>query len=152
MKIRQADKKDLPQLKKLCLEAHKELAKFSEDITVNKKTESEVNREMDSILKDPFTKVLLAEEDDRIIGNIYIFFAPGLRREGTISNLFVIKSQRKKGVASKLMATAIEWLQKRGLKRIRMVVHKKNRTALSFLKKFGFKKEPIKVFWLIKSI
>jgi len=95
---------------------------------------------------------LAAEEGGKVMGNIYIFFTPGLRNEASISNLFVAKSQRRKKIGSALITEAINWLKQKGVKRVRMVVYRKNKNALSFLKKFGFKKEPIKVFWLTKPI
>lgn len=54
MKIREANKKDLPQLKKLCLEAHREFAKFSKDIIINKQTEKDVSREINLLFLRKF--------------------------------------------------------------------------------------------------
>lgn len=153
IKIRKADKKDLFQLKRLCLVAHKELAKFNKDMmAVNTQTEKEASQEVNLAFKDPFRKIFVAEKKGRIVGNVHIFFAPGLRKEGTIFNLFVIKSARRKGIASRLLTKAIDWSKKQKIKKVIMVIHKNNEDGLFFLKKFGFKKEPITVFWLTKSI
>jgi ribosomal protein S18 acetylase RimI-like enzyme len=150
VKIRKAKKKDLPQLKKLCFEGHKEIAQYSEDMVVDKYTKKEINQEMKRV--DPFSIRFVAEKGKEIVGNVSIMVCPHLRKEGTIYGLFVIKSQRRKGIGTKLMLKALEYLKKKSVKRVRVIVHRKNKIALSFLKKFNFSKEPIKVFWLTKRL
>lgn len=152
MKIRKATKKDLPQLTILCWENHKEMSKFTDDVVVNKKTKEGIKKEMSFTTKNVFTETLVAEENGKIIGNIDVHFTPGLRKEGSLYNLFVIKSKRGRGIGSELMNEGINLLKQKEIKSIRMIVHRKNINALSFLRKFNFKKEPIKVFWLRKLV
>lgn len=150
IKIRKSNKKDSSQLEKFCFEAHKELSKFSKDIVVNKKTRQAIKKEKNA--QEEFYKTFVAEKDGKVVGNASLFFAPGLRNEGTIFNVFVSKHQRRQGIGSKLVTEAAKWLEKHEIKEIRMVVHRKNKVGLLFLRKLKFKKEPIKVFWMAKSI
>ena len=152
MKIREAVKDDSAQLKNLFLEDQKYTRRFDEELVVNKQTKEEMEREVNRIFKEPKHKIFVAEEEEEVVGFIIPRFSPGITRSGWITNIFVSKSFRGRGIGSRLMKKGIDWLKKRGAKKVELTTYGVNQKALSFYRKFNFKKQPTNFVRLMKEI
>jgi len=152
MKIREAVKEDLPQIKSLFLESHKYTGNFDEEVVVNEQTKQEIERQADKIFEELNGKLFVAHQKDRIVGFIYATFSPGILKNGWIGEIFVTKAFRRKRVGSKLMEMGIGWLKQRGAKNAELTVYKTNQKALFFYKEHHFRKQPAKFIRLGKEI
>lgn len=152
MKIRKANKKDLSRLTRLSLEFHKLETRFDEDVVVNEQSRKELGRQVKEIFKSPDQMIFVAQKDEEIIGYVVARFSPGLCTSGRINEILVTKSERGKGIGTKLVERALSLLKKKGVKRVKLWVYKKNKKALTLYERLGFEKEPSKVFILGKEI
>ncbi len=59
--------------------------------------------------------------------------------EAYITNVSVLDTYSKKGIASSLLDNCINLIQKKGFKSISLEVNSNNNTTLQFYKKFGFR-------------
>jgi ribosomal protein S18 acetylase RimI-like enzyme len=89
--------------------------------------------------------VLVAEVDSKLAGyalsyikkNISVF---RVERYGYISDLYVKKEYRKKGISTLLKKETIKWFRQKGLKHASLMVHSGNNRAHGIYKKWGFQK------------
>lgn len=94
-------------------------------------------------IKSKNAVVYIAEIEGKLVGyclicikdNIAIF---NLKKIGYISDLFVKKGYRGKGISSEFMDAASKWLKNRKINHISLVVKKDNKSAYSIYKKWGF--------------
>ncbi len=152
MRIRQAVKNDLAQLKSLFWENQRYTQKFDKEVVVNEQTEKEIERDVEKVFKEPNNQIFVAEENKKIIGFIIANFSPGVIRSGWINEIFVTESFRKRRIGFKLMAKGLDWLKQKEAKKAELMTYKVNQKALSFYQKLGFKKEPAKFVRLGKLI
>src|SRR6185295_10197373 len=87
--------------------------------------------------------VLVAEDADGVLGYVFAAIEPAslkeLREEaGYIHDLVVDERARSRGVASRLMAAGIEWLQQRKVPRVLLTTATQNETAKRLFTKLGF--------------
>ena len=66
-------------------------------------------------------------------------------KKGYISNLFVMKKYRQKGIGKKLVQKAEEWLRKNGAHHATLEIHVDNKSALNFYHGLGFKDYTMKL-------
>lgn len=97
-----------------------------------------------SILQDESKKVLVAEENDSILGYIFCETVeqPPVYLEtrlGSINEISVDEKYRRHGVGSQLVDECIKWLKENGVKRINIVIALDNPISQGFWKKIGFK-------------
>jgi len=152
MKIREANKKDLPQLKKLFLESQKHEASFDPEVVINEKTPQRINQLIDEVFRNPGRMLFIAENQKNIAGYILVIYSPGVTKSGWVGEIFITESSRRKGIGSKLMNMATNWLKQKRAQAIKLTAYKTNKAALSFYKKQSFKKEPAKLINLTKPI
>ena len=138
MKIRKARKEDLNQHLELKREWFKEYSKLiGESIKFSKKGSTKI---FNDNLKNPQTIMLVAEGKDQIIGylwgrmTIYIY-----KKTGYFDDVFVRKEFRGKKIGTSLIKDFISIMKKKGVKRFRLGVSIRNKDALKFYKKLGFK-------------
>jgi len=106
-------------------------------------------------MKSGDIKIFGALEDKNFIGFIVAkvsYYPPIYLHEkyGSIDDIMVTSSYRKKGIGSMLLERAFDWFSSRGLKRVELNVVKKNQEAYSFYLKHGFKDYMHKLFLEVK--
>ena len=112
------------------------------------------------------TEILVAEEDDKLIGYIQVrltqveprtlmdrlraavcrILRRGQRqagRVGFIEDIYVVPSKREQGVATKLLLNRLNWFQRQHLVEIQAAIWASNDASLSFFRKIGF--EPFRL-------
>jgi len=135
MKFREANKKDLNGIIQILIESYISLEGSKELAKKEYKTELNYGHHF-----------FIAVEKKEVIGLIAWFYH-GLKKHCLIEiDRFAVKSEyRRKGVGRKLFQKLIENLNKYfskygGVRKVFLVTRKKNKRALIFYKKLGFKK------------
>lgn len=88
-------------------------------------------------LADPQRRLLLARDGDRIIGYAMLV-GPAGTAEVELSKFYLLPGQHGSGVATDLMAAALQWATDSGAHRIWLGVNRNNERAQGFYRKNGF--------------
>jgi len=134
--VRTANLSDIPQLVELLKELFSIEADF--DFDENKQVcglKLLLNSEKDCIL------VAQLQSDNKVLGmctiQTLISTAEG-GAVGLLEDLIVAADFRHQGIASKLVAGAVDWAERQGLKRLQLLADKNNLSALNFYEKQGW--------------
>lgn len=150
MKIRQATMKDFKELFKFRLLSKKEELKYSDTLKPLNQSTKFFKEYLELDLTKPDRILFVAIEDDKIVGSILSKFFTPLRiskykKKGYMSNLFIDKNYRKKGIALKLMKTGLKWLKDNNVHYISGEIHKDNTASQKLLAKVGFTNYTVKM-------
>ena len=80
---------------------------------------------------------LKAVEDNNIVGYISLYKSFD---EGDVVNLAVKEEYRRRGIATKLLESLIEWCKENGIGRLLLDVRESNNQAISLYSKKGFER------------
>tara|TARA_B100002003_G_scaffold206931_1_gene200965 strand:+ start:215 stop:676 length:462 start_codon:yes stop_codon:yes gene_type:complete len=149
MKIREATIKDFEKLKAIKLESKKDEMEYSDSLKPLGKTIEIYFEYFKEELKKENSVVFIAE-DKRPVGIIIATYFKPLRisrfaRKGYVSNLYILKSHRKKGIGKKLLDISLKWLKENNVKYISLEIHLENKKALEFYRNLGFKDYTLKL-------
>ncbi|MBI2079667.1 GNAT family N-acetyltransferase [Candidatus Micrarchaeota archaeon] len=94
-------------------------------------------------IKSKNSLVLVAEYWRELVGyslfqikdNVPIY---SITKLGHVSDLYIKKIHREKGVASKFKKEAFKWFKRKGLKQLSIMVHSDNKKAHKIYRKWGF--------------
>jgi ribosomal protein S18 acetylase RimI-like enzyme len=94
--------------------------------------------------------VFVAEDGGTVIGYVYAGLEPKSWKElrepaGFIHDVAVDESNRKSGVATRLMETALEWLHSRGAPRVLLWTADQNHSAARLFSHLGFRRTMIEM-------
>ena len=92
-----------------------------------------------SRVKQPIACLWLGDAIDQIEGD----------RHAYVFLLYVEPNHRRKGIASALMAKAVEWAKARGDRKISLQVFSDNQPALMMYEKLGYR---VQSFWMTRAI
>ncbi|MCB1582219.1 MAG: GNAT family N-acetyltransferase [Xanthomonadales bacterium] len=138
MKFRQAQKKDLPQLVQML--ADDPLGAKRENPTLPL-TESYLQA-FATIDKDPNNELIVAEQDQQIIGMLQLTFIPYLTYQGSwrclIEGVRVHKDHRGQGVGRLLFEWAIKRGRERSCQLVQLTSDKQRSDAIRFYQQLGF--------------
>jgi len=95
-------------------------------------------------IKDGNSKLLVAIVDDKIVGYIlgWVKERPPifkLKKVGYISDCFVVKEFRGKGIGEKLTQRMLAWFRTKKLNHVELVVTSRNKLGLTVWENLGFK-------------
>jgi GNAT superfamily N-acetyltransferase len=92
--------------------------------------------------KMPGNRLLLAEQDGKIVGTLQLVFLPGLSRRGTtrafIEAVRVASDLRGKNIGTQLMKRAIAEARAAGCKLVQLTSDKRRTRAHLFYRRLGF--------------
>lgn len=111
MKIEKAKRSDLPSIKKIYREEKKKVPSY-----------------FDNFIGKPNKYVYVAREGKKVLGFVMV-------KKGVVYNLFVGVSERNKGAGTELTKFILK-----KFKNLKLRVRHKNKLAIDFYKKIGFKK------------
>lgn len=134
--IRSATEKDVPVIFALI----KELAEYEKLTDQIKTTEDELRKTLFG--KDRFVEILLAEYDNKIVGQALFFknFSTFLGKPGIyLEDLYVKPDLRGKGIGKALLDKIISIAKERNYGRVEWSVLDWNEPAIDFYKKIGAK-------------
>lgn len=136
MKIRKAKEIDFEEYFKLKKQEGEDYSKIiNEEI---KYPRHFVKKRFNEFLKSRSNLIIVVEIEKELIGYIDAELYSNAKK-GHITDLFVIKKYRKKGIATKLIKKFYRMLKKKGYKKLKLDVNPKNKDALSLYRKRGFK-------------
>ncbi|OAD91058.1 MULTISPECIES: GNAT family N-acetyltransferase [Flavobacteriaceae] len=133
MKVREALKKDMPQV----LELIKELAIFEKEPDAVEVTVQDLERE--GFGENPLFTCFVAELDDEIVGAalVYFRFSTWKGRTLHLEDLIVKEAKRGKGIGEALYKKVMQFAFDRGLKRVAWDVLDWNTGAIRFYERSG---------------
>ena len=149
MKIRKASIKDFEKLKAIKLESKKDEMKYSDSLEDLSNTIGIYLEYFKAELEKKNSAVFIAE-DKKPIGIIIATYFEPLRIskfaiKGYVSNLYIRKNYRNKGIGKKLVAISLKWLKENKVKYVSLEIHLKNKKALKFYRDTGFKDYTLKL-------
>ena len=146
MTIRRAERRDAPVLGQLgaaLMHTHYafDMQRFLEP---GEGAESGYASFLMSQLRDKESIVLVAEQDDRVLGYVFAAIEPlswkDLRDEcGFIHDLLVADDARRMGVGEALLNAAIEWLREQQMPRVVLGTAAQNENARKLFARRGFR-------------
>ena len=150
MRIRKATLDDFEALKKFKMLSKKEELKYSETLKPLKGTKNKYLEFLKTDLTRQWRAIFVAVENKKIVGMIIgkrynAISISKFKRKGYMSNLYIDKNYRKKGIGKKLLFHTLKWLKKQGVKHVSLEIHKKNSAAQNLSRKIGFKDYTIKL-------
>tara|TARA_Y100000310_G_C20307131_1_gene634485 strand:+ start:31 stop:495 length:465 start_codon:yes stop_codon:yes gene_type:complete len=150
MKIRKAIKDDFKELFKLKLLSKKEELKYSKTIKSLNESKQYYEEYLQLDLTKPDRVIFIAIDGKKIIGAIVgKFFTPlrisKYKKKGHISNLYINKNYRKKGIAGKLVKKTLEWLKINNVPHASLEIHTDNQVAINLYHKLGFNDFTVKM-------
>lgn len=94
--------------------------------------------------------ILVAHEDDRILGYVYVAIEPMSWKElrdrcGYVHDVIVDSGHRRHGVASGLMNAAFDWLKSQGAPRVVLGTASANEAAQRLFTQLGFRRTMIEM-------
>jgi ribosomal protein S18 acetylase RimI-like enzyme len=92
-------------------------------------------------------ELLMATQESSAIGSVMVGH-DGHR--GWIYYLAIAPSQRRRGLGSRLMRAAEDWLRERGIRKVELMIRDTNIVVAAFYARLGYDEEPVKIMsrWL----
>ena len=146
MKLIKATHSDIPELVELLKSLFEQEAEFEP----NSETQSKA---LSKIILDPkIGIILIAKEDDKILGMVNLLFTESTAlgsKVALLEDMVVLSSSRGRGIGSQLIDYAISEAKKAGCKRITLLTDIENTKAQSFYQKKGFVKSKMTPYRLL---
>ena len=146
MKLIKATHSDIPALVELLNSLFEQEAEFEP----NSETQSKA---LSKIILDPkIGIILIAKEDDKILGMVNLLFTESTAlgsKVALLEDMVVLFSSRGRGIGSQLIDYAISEAKKAGCKRITLLTDIENTKAQSFYQKKGFVKSKMTPYRLL---
>ncbi len=143
IEVRDATKSDLRAVTNLWTELAEHHSKLSDHFNLAWDSRLRWSRYLASKFKEISTKLVVAEEDGRLVGFMLCLLSPNTpvyaeRKIGVISDVYVIPERREKGVTKLMFDHAVQWFRKNKVKSIQLGVAAVNPEALAVWRKMGF--------------
>ncbi|MFT3947823.1 MAG: GNAT family N-acetyltransferase [Agriterribacter sp.] len=138
-----AIKDDFEPLLKLIVnfELDKQVSFDKSDKLDARKLLKENRKNLKKFITDKNCKYILCRQDGILNGYIFLSYDDNIYvGEGYINEVYVVPTQRRKGIAKRLLQKGLIWLKQRNCKTIDITVNKKNKPAIELYKHFGFDK------------
>jgi GNAT superfamily N-acetyltransferase len=137
--VRAATENDIPRI----LELYRQLAIATAPAELDQQPSLEDYRRVFARISTvPGLELLVAEEEDEVIGSLVLFIAPNLSHNGLpwalVENVIVDQKYRRQGIGKLLMDYAITRAKEAGCYRIGLSSDKRRQEAHQFYRKLGF--------------
>jgi RimJ/RimL family protein N-acetyltransferase len=103
---------------------------------------SEERRYLKTVLRHPDATVIVALDEDRIVGRLSLSRDPHPASHHVADlGLMVAASHRRQGIGKRLLAEAVTWARSVGIRKLELHVFPWNESALRLYESFGFERE-----------
>jgi ribosomal protein S18 acetylase RimI-like enzyme len=148
VRIRRAEPRDIPELGRLGAILVRTHHEFDPRRFMGPERERDYPAFMTEQLAADDAAVLVAEDAEGILGYVFAAIEPSslkeLREEaGYIHDVVVDERARSRGVASRLVALAMDWLERRQVPRVLLWTAPQNETAQRLFARLGFRRTMI---------
>jgi GNAT superfamily N-acetyltransferase len=146
MKLIKATHSDIPELVELLNSLFEQEAEFEPNSEIQSKALSKI------ILDPKIGIILIAKEDDKILGMVNLLFTESTAlgsKVALLEDMVILSSSRGRGIGSQLIDYAISEAKKVGCKRITLLTDIENTKAQSFYQKKGFVKSKMTPYRLL---
>lgn len=106
---------------------------------------AEERRYLRAVRRHPDAAVYVAEDEGRIVARLSLArdVHPASRHVADLA-LMVATSHRRRGVGRALLAQAVEWAQRAGVRKLELHVFPWNEPAIALYESFGFEREGLR--------
>lgn len=151
MVIRIATLDDLDEILKLKIQIKDNEKKYNDSLEDFDKVKKHYIQYTKNDINGKYRRLLVATINGKIVGMILgkqyrSLKISGYKLRGYISNLYVEKKHRKKGIAKELIDSLILWFKEKGVKEMTLEIYSDNKVAIDLYKKIGFTNYSIKMF------
>jgi len=144
IEIRDATEKDLKrivELWELLVEQHRT---YSDQFAIARDGRRKWARYLRQKFTEPSTKLIVAEENGKLVGFMMCLLSPqesifAEKATGVVSDAFVRKDRRKKGVMKEMLRVAMRWFDKNKMKSVEVSIAAANLEARAAWGQLGFK-------------
>jgi GNAT superfamily N-acetyltransferase len=146
MKLIKATHSDISELVELLSSLFEQEAEFEPNSEIQSKALSKI------ILDPKIGIILIAKEDDKILGMVNLLFTESTAlgsKVALLEDMVVLSSSRGRGIGSQLIDYAISEAKKADCKRITLLTDIENTKAQSFYQKKGFVKSKMTPYRLL---
>lgn len=109
-----------------------------------------VKQAFDTILQSSALKLVVAEEDGRLIGSCYLNVIPNMTRAGKpyalIENVITDAGYRNKGIGKAVMNFAVDLAERAGCYKVMLMTGRKDSAVHAFYISCGFSKDAKQAF------
>lgn len=137
------DLKDIQNLNLLLFK--KEQKEYDKKLNVNWPFDEEGINYFTDCIKNENGCIIISKIDDKIIGylagriKINRNKSRNLKNQAEIGNMLVLEKYRNKKIGTKMVKEFFKWAKNKGIINIRVTASSKNKKALDFYRKNGFK-------------
>ncbi len=144
IRIREAREGDLEDVADLWEELVEHHRSYSDHFELSRDGRDIWERYLRERFAERSTKLIVAEEDDRLVGFMLCLLDPSKpifkqRAVGVIPDAYVARSRRKKGVMKEMLAVALRWFEKNRVRAVEVSVLSGNLEARTAWAQLGFK-------------
>ena len=144
IKIREATADDLDgvaSLWKMLLELHRQ---YSDHFTMKRDARKRWRKYLEEKFDEISTKLIVAEENDELVGFMLCLISPqepvyADRNVGLISDVYVRREWRNRGVTKEMLRVALKWYRKNRLRTVELSVAASNLEGRAAWGQLGFK-------------
>lgn len=144
IEIRDATEEDLKgivELWEMLVEQHRT---YSDHFAIARDGRRKWARYLRQKFTEPSTKLIVAEEKEELVGFMMCLLSPqesifAEKATGVVSDAFVRKDRRKKGVMKEMLRVALRWFDKNKMKSVEVSVAAANLEARAAWGQLGFK-------------
>lgn len=150
MEIRRATIDDIDSILHLKRKLKETETKYNTSLEPFDKVKEHYRKYTRNDLISKHRRIYLAIVDDKIVGMILgklyrSLMIAGYKRRAYVSNLFVMKDYRKKGIGKALYNDLCNWFRENKVQEITLEIYSQNKIAQKLYKSIGFKEYSVKM-------
>ena len=142
--IRDGTKEDLESVVDLWEELVEHHSAYSDHFTLARDGRKKWAKYLHEKFSEPSTRLIVAEEDGDLVGFMLCLLNPGKpifkeKAVGVISDAYVVRHRRKKGIMKEMLSVALRWFNKNRIRAVEVSVSIANQEARDAWNQLGFK-------------
>ncbi|UCE92320.1 MAG: GNAT family N-acetyltransferase [Methanobacteriota archaeon] len=144
IRIREAGEDDLDEIVDLWEELVEHHQTYSDHFTLSRNGREIWEEYLREKFSEPSTKLIVAEENDGLVGFMLCLLDPARpifkeKAVGLVSDAYVVKNRRKKGVMKEMLIVALRWFEKNRIRTAEVSILPANLEARAAWVQLGFK-------------
>ncbi|UCE45052.1 MAG: GNAT family N-acetyltransferase [Methanobacteriota archaeon] len=142
--IRDGTEEDLERVVDLWEELVKHHSAYSDHFTLARDGRKKWAKYLNEKFSEPSTRLIVAEENDDLVGFMLCLLNPGKpifkeKAVGVISDAYVVKHRRRKGIMKEMLSVALRWFSKNRIRAVEVSVSIANQEARDAWNQLGFR-------------